>query len=42
MTGFGGIQVYLDLAQAADLTKSIDKHIKQAQRDLFFLMVNQG
>ena len=28
MTGFGGIPVYLDLAQAAGLTKSIDKHIK--------------
>ena len=28
MTGFGGIPVYLDLAQAGGLPKSIDKHIK--------------
>ena len=28
MTGFGGAPVYLDLAQASGLTRSIDKHIK--------------
>lgn len=28
MTGFGGLPVYLDLAQAAGFQKSIDRHIK--------------
>jgi hypothetical protein len=28
MTGFGGVPVYLDLAHAAGLTESMDKHIK--------------
>ena len=28
MTGFGGLPVYLDLAQAAGLSKSIDRHLK--------------
>jgi len=28
MTGFGGLPIYLDLAQAAGLSKSIDRYLK--------------